>query len=280
MPEGHTTVFDHKRHRRWVAWLGFGCAWLAVAPVVAESLAPHRAVYALSRHESSRSGDVASVAGRMALSIEASCDGWHIEQVIGFRIYEDAGETLEHAAHLSGWESASGLEYWFSTRTYEDRVLVEEVGGVARRGRDGAAATTRFSRPRSYERTLPETTVFPTAHIGDLIEAARQGTRQITRTVFDGTTEDSPFEVSAFIGQERPLSDDLGDGSGSLARVRSWPMRLAYFKVGALEPTPEFEMSTILYENGVAGDMIYDYGDFALDVRLTELELLMAPLCP
>ena len=253
-----------------------GCLWLAAPPVLAEPLAPHRAEYALSRHASSTTTEVASVSGRMALRIEASCDGWRIEQAMAFRIYDSDGASLEHAAHLSGFESADGQEYWFSTRSFEDRALAEEVGGVARQGHDGLAAKARFSRPRSYERELPEGTLFPTAHIAALVDAAAQGKQQITRTVFDGSTEDSPYEISAFIGRPLPGS---GDRPGPLARTRSWPVRLAYFAVGAVEPTPEFEMSTVLYENGVAGDMVYDYGDFAIDVRLTELELLARPQC-
>ncbi len=38
-------------------------------------------------------------------------------------------------------------------------------------------------------------------------------------------------------------------------------------------------MSAILYENGVAGDMIYDYGDFSIDVKLRELEALPVQKC-
>ena len=46
-----------------------------------------------------------------------------------------------------------------------------------------------------------------------------------------------------------------------------------------MEPSPEFELSAILYENGVAGDMIYDYGDFSMDVKLRELEILPVMEC-
>ena len=34
-----------------------------------------------------------------------------------------------------------------------------------------------------------------------------------------------------------------------------------------------------MYANGVAGDMLYEYGDFSMQVELVELELLPVPEC-
>ena len=39
-------------------------------------------------------------------------------------------------------------------------------------------------------------------------------------------------------------------------------------------------MSVRLFDNGVAGDMIYDYDDFGIDVTLETVELLPQPRCP
>jgi hypothetical protein len=97
------------------------------------------------------------------------------------------------------------------------------------------------------------------------------------RTVFDGTTADNPYEISAWIGRERapqPADPPI------LAGRRSWPVRLAYFTSGAVEPRADFEMSVRLFDNGVAGDMIYDYDDFGIDVALESVELLPQPRCP
>ena len=38
-------------------------------------------------------------------------------------------------------------------------------------------------------------------------------------------------------------------------------------------------MSVLLFENGVAGDMVYDYGDLKVDVTLVELEPQSIPTC-
>ena len=108
-------------------------------------------------------------------------------------------------------------------------------------------------------------------------QAAKAGKRHLTRIVFDGSALDSPYEVTAFIGAERaPGGEDIPT---FVSDKRSWFFRLAYFKQAAIEPSPEFELSAVLYENGVAGDMIYDYGDFSIDVKLRELEILPVQEC-
>jgi hypothetical protein len=243
----------------------------------APDLLSHRAVYSLSQHLGTAVTDVTAVKGRLEITFEVACDGWRIEQYIGFRLYHAEGSGLEHVAQLSGWESTDGVDYWFSTRSYQDRELLEEIGGVARLDEAGGGGETRFAKPVKEVRRLPVGTIFPARHLADLISAARNGEKHLTRTVFDGSTLDSPYEITAFIGRERAPGD--GDVPNVVLKKRSWPFRLAYFKPSTIEPTPEFELSAILYENGVAGDMIYDYGDFAIDVTLSELEVLPAQEC-
>ncbi len=241
-------------------------------------LLSHRAVYSLSRHIRLTASDIAGVKGRLEITFEVACDGWRMEQYIGFRLYHAEGAGLEHVAQLSGWESTDGTDYWFSTRSYQDRELLEELGGVARIDEPGGSGETRFAKPEKELRPLPTGTIFPARHLAELIEAARAGKQHLVRTVFDGSTLDSPYEITAFIGGERAPGDE--NVPRGVSEKRSWSFRLAYFKHAAIQPSPEFEMSAILYENGVAGDMIYDYGDFSIDVKLRELEALPAQNCP
>lgn len=256
---------------------------LAAAPARATregdtpALLSHRAVYGLSKHIDSVATDIAGIKGRLELTFEVACDGWLMEQYIGFRLYHVEGTGLEHVAHLSGWESSDGTDYWFNTRSYQDRELLEELAGAAHLPGDGRSGEARFSKPEKETRPLPTGTIFPARHLADLITAARAGEHHVTRTVFDGSTLDSPYEITAFIGKER--APDARSAFEPLSKLRSWPFRLAYFRIEAVEPSPEFEISAVLYENGVAGHMIYDYGDFAIDVKLRELESLPIKDC-
>ena len=249
--------------------------------VAAQSAAPgllsHRAVYSLSKHRGSTASDITGVNGRLEITFEVACDGWRMEQYIGFRLYDSDGGGLEHVAQLSGWELTDGARYWFSSRSYEGRKLLEELGGVSRLDEPGGSGEIRFAKPVREVRPLPAGTIFPARHLADLITAARSGKQHLTRTVFDGSTLDSPYEITAFIGTEHAPGDE--EVPESVSKTRSWSFRLAYFKLAAVQPLPEFEMSAVLYENGVAGDMIYDYGDFSIDVKLRELEAFPVQEC-
>lgn len=268
---------------RQLAALGAGLLLVAKlsSALGAESTSPallsHRAVYSMSRHTGSTASDIAGINGRLEVTFEVACDGWRMEQYIGFRIYHVDGAGLEHVAHLSGWESADGADFWFSTRSYQDRELLDDLSGVAHLDAPGEGGEVRFARPEKSLRVLPDGTVFPARHLAELITAAVNGEQHLTRTVFDGSTLDSPYEITAFIGKQRAAAGD--DLPSALANKRSWSFRFAYFMQGAVQPSPEFELSALLYENGVAGSMIYDYGDFAIDVELRELEVLPVAEC-
>jgi hypothetical protein len=97
------------------------------------------------------------------------------------------------------------------------------------------------------------------------------------RTVFDGSTANNPYLISGWFGSPREAD---AQAPPALAGRTVWPVRLAYYPATTVEPQAQFEMSVLLYDNGVAADMVYDYGAFAIDVRLRSLELLEVPVCP
>ena len=132
-------------------------AFILSAPAqgASQGLLSHRAVYSLSKHINSSANDIAGIRGRLELTFEVACDGWRMEQYIGFRLYHVEGVGLEHVAHLSGWESSDGADYWFNTRSYQDRELLEELGGVARLTAPGGAGETKFAKPVPKNEPIP-----------------------------------------------------------------------------------------------------------------------------
>ena len=242
----------------------------------AGELAPHVAHYRLDLRPGHGAGDVVAVKGRLEVRFESSCDGWRLEQSLGFRMLAQDGSGLEHLAHLVGFEERDGTSFTFDTRTWEDRDLVEKVSGVVTRDPASGAVTERYAEPEPVREALPVDTVFPGQHVEQVLAAARAGERRVLRTLFDGSTAENPYEVSAWIGA--PVEPADGDPEPLRGR-RSWPVRLAYFELGAVEPRSDFEMSVRLFDNGIAGDMIYDYDDFAIDVTLEHVEVLPEPRC-
>lgn len=238
-------------------------------------LLPHVARYSLSRNFAAADSGVVAVKGMMEVRLEISCDGYGIDQYLGFRVLGDDETQFEHLAYLSSFEDASGGEFYFEARTFENRRLTEEFAGKATAPESGSGEA-RYTRPETVIQALPKGTVFPIEHLGLIIEAARKGEKSVRHTVFDGSTKENPYEISTFIGA-------AGEGNGkniaAVSGVKFWPIRLAYFKIGAMNLAPEFEMSADVFENGVIGNMIYDYGNFAIDVTLEEVEALKKPEC-
>lgn len=238
-------------------------------------LLPHIAHYRLSRHHAEPDSGVIAVSGRMEVRVEISCDGFKLDQYLGFHIMNEDESQLEHLAYLSSFEDADGGAFWFNTRTYENRILVEEISGVARVPAIGPGETG-YTQPHRATEALPEGTLFPVGHMKSIIDAARAGRKSVRHSVFDGSTLENPFEISTFIADR---AADSRNDIDALKGVAYWPVRLAYFGIGAVDSTPQFEMSADVYENGIIGSMIYDYGDFAIDVKLEEVKKLPAPDC-
>jgi len=255
------------------------CLFLSPAQALPNGLlAAHKATYKLTMHHSTMSSDVVGVKGRLEVSFKASCDGWKIEQFLGFKLYSQETELLEHIAHISSFESLDGSEFIFTTRAFEDRKLSEELSGIARRQpADRERVLVRYSRPKKKTELLPADTLFPGQHVEQILAAAKAGQRLLRNTVFDGSTQENPFEISTFLG--KPRIDTISPFKELRDRTL-WPIRLAYYKVGAVTPAADFEMAIQLYDHGVAGDMLYDYGNFSVDVKLQEIEILPMPSCP
>lgn len=247
----------------------------APAPVLAAPVAPHSARYQLSL--AGRPGDsvVRAVQGQLETRVEVSCDGYTSQQYVGFTLVVDDGTAMEHLSRLRTFEAADGSELIFTSETWEDREQVEELRGVVRRGAQGV--TLRYTTPSEPARTLPSRVRFPMTHAGALLDAARAGHRQLRGLVFDGSARENPFEVAAAIGPRRV---DDGDAPEALRGQAYWPVRLAYFLPGDSDPTPRFQMGIHLYESGIAGNMLFDYGGFAMQVVLEELTIDAEPRCP
>lgn len=275
---------SRRRHPRRLGPWGFPIpALLVLALTVPESAdsapgivpLPHVAHYSLSRNHAQPDSGVAAVKGMMEVRLEVFCDGYRIDQYLGFHVLGDDGTRFEHLAYLSSFEDASGREFFFEARTFENRQLTEELAGKATLEPSGSGEV-RYTRPETVTETLPKGTVFPVKHLELIIEAARKGQNSLRHTVFDGSTKENPFEVSTFIGA---ASEGESKNIAALSGATYWPARLAYFKIGALSLAPEFEMSAEIFDNGVIGNMIYDYGNFAIDVTLEEVEALQKPEC-
>jgi hypothetical protein len=114
-----------------------------------------------------------------------------------------------------------------------------------------------------------------------LIESARAGEKLLGVRVFDGSRMDGAFQVNAVIGKP-PRSAAGPSPRGDVALLRnqpSWLIRLAFFPPGQTSAQAEYEIGAEILANGVARSMTLDYGDFAIDARLQQIEALPRPRC-
>jgi hypothetical protein len=66
-----------------------------------------------------------------------------------------------------------------------------------------------------------------------------------------------------------------------LQHLAAWPITIAYFdpKLDRQDATPAYEMRAVFFENGVNGVLAIDYGSFAIEGELKEIDFLEPGKC-
>jgi hypothetical protein len=244
-------------------------------------LAPHRATYEMKLALARPYSGIVEVNGNMILETQDSCDAWTVKQRIKLTFLRNDGEEFETDSSFTSYESKDGLELRFSVRNIQNDEIEEELRGQADLEGIGGKGRASFTlpEPRSFE--LPAGTLFPTSHLALVIKHARQGDKSVSYKVFDGARLDGAFQVNAVIGKSPrpPAGTPTPRGDTVLLRQPAWGVRFAFFANGDSGAPPEYELALDLLANGVARSMLLDYGDFAVDARLTQIQALPRPKC-
>jgi len=247
------------------------------------TIAAHRAVYDLSlKHASDRSG-VSGVSGRMVIELNGStCEGWTINFRMINRYLLQRGTTRLADNRSSSWEAGDGLSMHFTQRQFIDNKLQEETRIKVGRERLGVPGEAKISKPKPQTFKLAGDAVFPVQHQIRLVEAALAGESRDRSVVYDGSEGAKAYVAISFIGGEAKASDQGGKGAEALHGQKAWPVSISYFdqeNEQSGEGTPAYQVSFRMFENGVAGDLTLDYGDFALLGKLTGYEALEQSAC-
>jgi hypothetical protein len=280
--------------RKWICavvsalWMALGPHWTGAGWAGDKvQMAPHRAVYDLELKSSQPRAGLSGASGRMVLEITGSrCDGW----TVSFRIVNDftltAGDTRLVDSRTSSWEAGNGTMMRHSQRQYVDSRLESEVLLTVTRDAVDEPAQGVITKPEEDSFTLIPGTLFPVAHQNRLLAAALQGGKRDDSTVYDGSDGAKTYQAIAFIGMQQapepPAGQVAGSGADALAELPSWPVTISYYPLGEVpqgEETPSHQVIFTMYANGVAGNVTLDYGDFALDGELSDIELFDPPAC-
>lgn len=258
-------------------------AVLTTAPALtsagAELTAAHRASYVLSLKSTKSGSGIADVTGRMVFEIADACDGWTVNQKLELRILSSEAPELVTDTSYTSWESKDGLKFRFDSKTTRNGEVAEQFRGSAelKNLKDGGEAT--YTVPEQRKLKLPPGTLFPTAHTEAIIQRAAAGETFDYRTLFDGSSDDSPFGVSAVIRQAEPQEPSKDPQIAKLLTSRAWRVKLAFFPQASKEADPDYEISVRLYDNGVVSDMVLEYSNFSLSAKLDKAEALGKPKC-
>ncbi len=248
---------------------------------VESPLVPHRATYDMKLAVSRPNSGIVDVNGRMVIETVEACEGWEVRQRIKLTFLRTDNDEFTTDSSFSSYESKDGLSLRFSVRNIQDDEVEEELRGHADLEAPGGKGRANFSLPEARSFELPVGTLFPTTHLALVIRHARNGDQSASYYVFDGARLDGAFRVNAVIGKA-PRATGAPPVRGDVSLLRnqpSWSVRFAFFAAGDQGAQPEYEMALDLLGNGISRSMLLDYGDFAVDARLVQLQSLPRPQC-
>ncbi len=249
------------------------CALLLAAvpalAVEAVPLAAHKAAYDLTLDQV-RGEDVAGARGTMTYEMDDACDGWASQQRLELHLTNRDGQDIAMITDYATWESKNGLRMRFHMRQTTDTAVTEQVDGEANLDGPGQGGTIHYTQPETKEMKLPPGTLFPTAHTAAILAAAEDGKKFLTLPIFDGTGDSGAQDSSILILNWNPPGPAPYP---VLAKLPSGRVRIAFYKRGGGDQTPDYEVGMRYWANGVADDLNMDFGEFVMQGKLKQFEL-------
>jgi len=262
----HATVFV----------LVLGCVYSL--PAGALELASHEATYEMGLLTAGRETQMTGIAGKTSFTLKKDCDGWISSEDYLLEFAYESGESAILASHFESWEQLSGQLYSFEIHegsTYREE---KQFYGHASLPPITEEPAAYFSMQPDVALPLPEAVYFPVAHTMEVLEKAAKGEKLFSATIFFGAEPDSALKhASTIIGPRQAVAN--ADILGPLAEDSYYPVKIAYFNPASKEASPEYEITFHIQPNGVVAYYEVDYGDFAIDARLTEATALNSPDC-
>ena len=244
-----------------------------LAPLTARALASHRGIYTLTLDRARENAAIVDVSGAMLFELIDACESWASRQRFTMTLRNREGTELETGSDYATLESMDGRNLRFSLTQVTQGAVRSRVAGQAELTADGSGVA-RYSEPEVKELPIPAGTLLPNTHTIATLNAARAGQRLLVAPIFDGTTADGAQQTTTVLSPwqgPQPVPD-----APSLSALGSSRMRIAFFEPDGEQAggarTPSYEVSLRYFENGVADDMIMDFGDFTVRAKLMKLE--------
>ena len=245
----------------------------------AEAMVGHRAAYKLTLDKVRDNSDIARAEGVMLYEVVDACDGWATRQRFQLRLTDRDGQDVETASDYSTFETKDGKSIRFSLTQTSQGAVSQRIAGDATVTPEGG--TVKYTEPEAKQEDLPKGTLLPMLHTIRSLAAARAGTRMMVVPLFDGTSAEGAQDTTTVISAWTPPQPN--ERFPVLAKLGSARMRVAFFErngggsSGGGASAPDYEVGLRYFENGVAEDLKMDFGEFSVDGKMQELELLPNP---
>jgi len=233
---------------------------------VPTALLAHHALYTLTL-ASAKGGDVVAARGTMGYEVTDACDGWAVRQRLRMTIRNAEGQDIEMASDYATWEAKNGLKFRYHVRQMTDTAVTSQTDGDATLQKTGGPGEAHYTSPSDTTSVLPAGTLFPMAHTAAIIAAAREKKRFLALPLFDGTDENGVEDsFIVILNWNQPAATKWP----VLSALPSTRVRLAFFDHQPTSITPTYEVGMRYWENGVADEMLMDFGDFVMSAKMTE----------
>ena len=241
-------------------------------------LLPHRAVYELAARPGNGFGSSGSVRGLLTYEISDGCDGWSVNQKAGIDLSPPDGDSVRFEWSQATWEAKDSTTYRYMIKESQGGGEGTQRRGELRFDQPGGEGTLTTELPGRSESRV-QSALLPVQHTLSLIERAAAGDLVFYTSIFDATVDQEPVEISAGFG---PASDGWATGGGKFApleKVKSRHVDFAFFVADLPDGTPDFEQSIQLYDNGVIGEVSFEFAGLQVEGTLRKLEMLEPQNC-
>ena len=237
-------------------------------------LAAHRATYDLSLNRV-QGGDTVAASGSLSYQIGDSCTSWTTQQELRLHTVTRDGQAVDLVSDYATLEGKDGRHLAFDMKQRTNGQVAQQLRGDA--SMDPSGGRIRYTLPHPTLLPLAAGTLFPMAHTAAIIHAARSGSKSIAPALFDGTGPDGAQDTYVTIlGWRAPPSTST---EPVLARLGSSQVHVAFFSRTPGTITPDYESAMRYFDNGVADQLLMDFGGFTMRGTLRSLVLPKQPRC-
>lgn len=244
---------------------------------VRDRLVQHEAHYEMRLDYVAPNSEVVAVDGRSAYRLEDQCSGWSSTEDYVLRFIYNTGDEITIASHYQAWEQIDGQLFNFELHeesSYEPTLKFEGFAALT----EANAGEAYFSMQSDQAMPIPSDTLFPMAHLEELLMRAEKGDKFFSANIFSGAEPDRALKkATAFISDLKTRDAALLDNE--LIARDYWPVRIAYFDPSSDNPEPDYEVVLELQANGLVAGYQIDYGDLVIRADLQELSSQPAADC-